>query len=48
LTLELAAFPAGVNDDQVDALSQAVELFRRYLKSRYNPHVKGEGRVIVG
>ncbi|MDU8912499.1 phage terminase large subunit [Aestuariicoccus sp. MJ-SS9] len=44
---ELRAFPAGVNDDQVDALSQAVEFFNRYLKSRYNPKFKGGGRVIA-
>jgi predicted phage terminase large subunit-like protein len=44
---ELQAFPAGTHDDQVDALSQAVEFFNRYLKSRYNPHFKGGGRVIA-
>jgi predicted phage terminase large subunit-like protein len=41
LILELAAFPAGVKDDQVDALSQAVKFLRLYLKSGYNPHFEG-------
>jgi predicted phage terminase large subunit-like protein len=44
---ELQAFPAGTNDDQVDALSQAVEFFQRYLTSRYNPKYKGGGRVLT-
>ncbi|MBL1319440.1 MAG: hypothetical protein COB40_04050 [Marinosulfonomonas sp.] len=47
LMVELVAFPAGLNDDQVDALSQAVEFFRKLLTSRHNPHFKGLGRVIA-
>ena len=46
LMVELGAFPAGLNDDQVDALSQAVEFFRNLLKSRYNPNFKGGVRVL--
>jgi predicted phage terminase large subunit-like protein len=45
---ELAAFPGGTHDDQVDALSQGVLFFKKYLTSRYNPHFKGGGRVISG
>lgn len=44
---ELQAFPAGINDDQVDALSQAVDFFNRYLNSPYNPKAKRGGRVIA-
>lgn len=47
LIAELQAFPAGNNDDQVDALSQAVEFFNRYLKSPYNPKGNRGGRVIA-
>jgi phage terminase large subunit-like protein len=47
LMVELGAFPSGLNDDQVDALSQAVEFFRTLLTSRHNPQFKGGGRVIA-
>ena len=46
LITELQEFPARLNDDQVDALSQAVDFFRRFQTSRYNPSYKGGGRVI--
>ncbi|MDH5528420.1 MAG: phage terminase large subunit [Paracoccaceae bacterium] len=44
---EFGAFPAGRNDDQVDAFSQAVHFFRILLRSRYNPNFKGGGRVLT-
>ena len=46
LIAELGAFPAVQNDDQVDALSQAIEFFRMLLKRRFNPHYRGGGRVL--
>ena len=48
LMIELGAFPAGLNDDQVDALSQAVEFFRRLLKSRFHPKYKKAGGFLRG
>lgn len=48
LISEFQTFPSGANDDQVDAFSQAVEFYRRYLKSHYNPLYKGGGRVSSG
>jgi predicted phage terminase large subunit-like protein len=46
LTAELQAFPYGQNDDQVDALSQAVWfLTHRFQRSCHNP--KYRGRVIA-
>ena len=48
LLTELQAFPNGVNDDQVDALSQAVGFFGDFQKSHYNPKYRGRGRVISG
>ncbi|MGA9252347.1 MAG: hypothetical protein WBV71_07865 [Roseobacter sp.] len=47
LLAELGAFPSGLNNDQVDAFSQAVNFFRKLLKSRYNPQYKGSGRVLT-
>ena len=47
LLSELSEFPAAPNDDQVDALSQAVNHFRALLKSRYNPKYKNSGRVLA-
>lgn len=44
---ELGAFPASLDNDQVDAFSQAVHFFRLLLKSRYNPLYKGSGRVLT-
>ncbi|CUJ83092.1 Terminase-like family protein [Ruegeria denitrificans] len=44
---ELSAFPAGLNDDQVDAFSHAAHFFRLLLVSHYNPEYKGRGRVIA-
>ncbi|MBT8412500.1 MAG: phage terminase large subunit [Octadecabacter sp.] len=47
LTNELIAFPAGVSDDQVDATSQAIDFFRKLLRTRHNPAFKGGGRVLA-
>ncbi len=43
---ELGAFPAGSNDDQVDAFSQAIEFFRKWFVSRFNPEYRNRGRVL--
>ena len=44
---ELQAFPNGANDDQVDALSQAIWFFgHRYQVSRHNPAYRSRSRVI--
>ncbi len=43
---ELGAFPAGSNDDQVDAFSHAIEFFRQWLVSRFNPEYRNRGRVL--
>jgi len=44
---ELQAFPNGENDDQVDALSQAVWFFAyKYKNSRHNPEYLKRSRVI--
>ncbi|MDH5453613.1 MAG: phage terminase large subunit, partial [Paracoccaceae bacterium] len=48
LLTELQAFPNGVNDDQVDALSQAVRFFGDFQTSSHNPRYPGGGRVISG
>jgi len=46
---ELQAFPKAENDDQVDALSQAVWFFAsKYKNSRHNPEFQMRSRVIVG
>lgn len=44
---ELQAFPNGANDDQVDALSQAIWFFgHRSQVSRHNPAYRSRSRVI--
>ncbi len=45
---ELRAFPGGVNDDQVDALSQALWFFaHEYRNNRHNPAYRARSRVIA-
>jgi phage terminase large subunit-like protein len=45
---ELRAFPNGVHDDQVDALSQALWFFsHEYKNNRHNPAYKARSRVIT-
>lgn len=48
LISELQAFPSGRNDDQVDALSQALWFFwREYKNNRHNPAYRARSRVIA-
>ena len=48
LISELQAFPNGSNDDQVDALSQALWFFwREYKNNRHNPAYRARSRVIA-
>lgn len=45
---ELRAFPGGINDDQVDALSQALWFFaHEYRNNRHNPAYRARSRVIT-
>lgn len=44
---ELQAFPEGINDDQVDALSQAINFYRKYIKSHVYPGNDAGGFRIV-
>lgn len=47
LLAELEAFPNGTNDDQVDALSQALWFYsHRYAVNRHNPDYRSRSRVI--
>ncbi|WP_431300266.1 phage terminase large subunit [Tabrizicola sp. BL-A-41-H6] len=47
LLSELGAFPNGANDDQVDALSQALWFFwHPYKNNRHNPEYRKRSRVI--
>ncbi|MEQ9037586.1 MAG: hypothetical protein RIE24_04465 [Silicimonas sp.] len=44
---ELAEFPGGADDDQIDALSQGIYYFNKLLKSRNNPHFDQSVKVIA-
>ncbi|AZQ68637.1 terminase [Silicimonas algicola] len=44
---ELTEFPGGTHDDQVDALSQGILFFNLLLKSRYNPHLDRNIKVLT-
>ena len=45
LETELAAFPSGKHDDQVDALSQGILFFEKYPSTRYSEEYRESGRA---